>query len=737
MEALLIWDDGMSVGVESLDNDHKQLIKILSQLMSAKNENSEWHIVEGIFQKLEHYCLSHFAREEALLAKINYQQLAEHKVSHQRFINKIPQLKKQWYADSSEPEVVKEKIVIFLQQWLLKHILEEDLDYVPAINCFQEFRRYKTRKKAKNPWLRFCSVKLSQHLTLSKRVIITTLLPSIAVFALCFFILKDNYQRYHNITKVVALNSMIEQVNGITHSLQAERGLSSGYTSSNYQNFSQQLSNRQESTDAKIHYFLWLLDQPVNRELKQSLQAYIVKVQSTVDNLARHRMHLDQKLISFDDTYFAYTKLIEQLLSVSDHLVHIEIGPNYINDISAINSILRYKEFMGQIRAMGMKMVESNQQDIYANKEISILIGKQLNTLRIFKNASNETQASLCEMYCDGAAQRQQLEFTYAKVMQHTDKEVRAQRWFKVMSSKIDMINTVVEGLVVEFNDEIYRESQNLKMEGYLIIFFLSLFLLVIIFFALVLNYSIISPVRKLTYALNEMSVGQHNIHFNHRATNDEIGSMQLAYEKLRRKLLQGDIYKATVSQQQEEIQYRKSQQDHFQHLALTDALTGAVNRHYFNEVLEQEIGNVNTHGKPLSIMVLDIDNFKSINDNYGHNVGDEVLIRFYQACDDAVRSSDVVARIGGEEFVIVMPNTELNNAGRFAERLRENIAGLEIFIAEQHISITVSIGVSQWHGDYFTSAESFVDHADKSLYQAKKTGRNKVVVTPVAQESH
>ena len=131
--------------------------------------------------------------------------------------------------------------------------------------------------------------------------------------------------------------------------------------------------------------------------------------------------------------------------------------------------------------------------------------------------------------------------------------------------------------------------------------------------------------------------------------------------------------------------------------------------------------------------MVLDIDNFKSINDNYGHNVGDEVLIRFYQACDDAVRSSDVVARIGGEEFVIVMPNTELNNAGRFAERLRENIAGLEIFIAEQHISITVSIGVSQWHEDYFTSTESFVDHADKSLYQAKKAGRNKVVVAQVA----
>lgn len=727
--AELVWDDGMSVGIDSLDNDHKQLIDALSQLMSAKNDNCAWSIIEPIFQQLEHYCLTHFAREEALLAKINYQQFDAHKKSHQSFIKKIPQLKKQWYEETTEPEVVKEKIILFLQQWLLKHILEEDLDYVPAIHCYQDFKRYKTTKRAKNPWLRFCSVKLSQYLTLSKRVIVTTLLPTLAVFALCFIILKDNYQRYQNINKVVGLNSVIEQVNGITHSLQAERGLSTGYASSNFQNFSEELSLRRERTDTKINYFLWLLEQPQNIELKASLNEYIGNVKNTVENLARQRMHLDQKLISFDDTYYAYTKLIAQLLSIADGLVHIEIGQSYVNDISAINAVLHYKELMGQIRAIGMKLTESNKRSIYANRDISVLIGKQLSTLGAFQSTANKTQAKLCGEYCDGPLQRQQLELAYLKVTQHTDKVVRAQRWFKVMSDKVDIINIVVEGLVIEFNDQIYKESQKLQTEGYLIIFFLSLFLIIIVFFALVLNYSIISPVRKLTYALNEMSAGQHNIHFNHIANKDEIGSMQLAYEKLRRRLLQGDIYKATVSQQQEEIQYRKSQQDHFQHLALTDALTGAVNRHHFNDVLEREIDNVNLQGRPLSIMVLDIDHFKRINDSYGHGVGDEVLIRFYQTCAEAVRSTDVVARIGGEEFVIVMPNTTLKNAQVFAERLRKNIAELEIIIAEQQISITVSIGVSQWQSEYFTSAESFVNHADKSLYQAKKTGRNKVVV--------
>ncbi|PKH86733.1 bacteriohemerythrin [Colwellia sp. Bg11-28] len=727
--AELVWDEGMSVGIDSLDNDHKKLIAILAQLMSAKNEKLGQDDIDVIFERLEGYCLSHFAREEALLAKIDYKQLEAHKLSHQAFIKKIPQLKEQWFAKVTESEAVKDKIILFLQQWLIKHILEEDLDYVPAIHCFQEFSRYEKDKKAKHPWLRFFSMKLSHCLILSHRVLITTLLPVAAVLLLCFFILKDNYQRYDSISKVLGLNSVIEQVNGISHSLQAERGLSTGYTSSNYRSFAKQLRQRRKSTDAKIQYFLWLLEQSANQEIKVSVSRYMTNFQEIVANLSRHRMHLDQKIVGFEETYHAYTQLIGQLLSVSDHLVHIEIGSSHANDISAINAILRYKEFMGQIRAIGMKMAENHQDNIYGNVEVSLLIGKQLNTLLIFKNAASSAQKSICGHYCDAFALRQHLESSYLETMQFEDKDVRAARWFKVMSAKVDNLNSVVQRLINEFDGQIYIESQKLKKEGYLIILAMLIFLLVAIFFALVLNYSIISPVRKLTYALNDMSEGQNNIHFNHIDSKDEIGSMQLAFEKLRRKLLQGDVYKATVSQQQKEIKYRKSQQDHFQQLALTDALTGAVNRHHFNEVLDQEIANVNNHGSPLSIMLLDIDHFKSVNDRYGHGVGDEVLVMFYQTCVEAVRSSDVVARIGGEEFVIIMPNTQLVNAQKFAERLRQKIAKLELNIANNQISVTVSIGVSQWQSEYFTNAETFVAHADKSLYQAKNSGRNKVVV--------
>jgi len=727
--AELVWDQGMSVGIESLDNDHKKLIAILAQLMSAKNENSRQDNINDLFQQLEFYAQSHFAHEEALLANIGYQQLENHKKSHRCFIEKIPQLKEQWFADVSEPDIVKDQIILFLQQWLIKHILEEDLDYVPAVHCYQEFSRYKNNKKSKNPWLRFCSIKLSHYLTLKHRVFLTTLIPVVATFILCLIILKNNYQHYENINNVLGFNAVIEQVNGISHSLQAERGLSSGYTSSNYKSFVEKLALRRDSTDKKIQYFLWLLEQPTHAGVKKNISEYMLDVKHTVKNLSHHRMQLDQKLVSFEDTYHAYTQLIEQLLSVSDRLAHIGIDSSYGNNISAINAMLRYKEFLGQIRAIGMKMVESNQQSIYENSKVSLLMGQQVNTLRIFANSANINQKNSCGEQCNATRQLRHIELTYLNVIKFPENGVRAEKWFNVMSDKVDSINTVIELLIQAFNDEISAESKQLETEAYLIVFALSLFLFAAIFFALVLNYSIISPVRKLTYALNEMSVGQHNIHFNRIASKDEIGSMQLAYEKLRRKLLQGDIYKATVNQQKKEIKYRKSQQDHFQQLALTDALTGAVNRHHFNEVLDQEISNVDNHGRPLSIMVLDIDHFKDINDNHGHGVGDEVLVLFYQTCVEAVRSSDVVARIGGEEFVIIMPNTTLKNAGKFAERLRAKIAQLEINIGQKKISMTVSIGVTQWKKEYFINAETFVAHADKSLYQAKNGGRNKVVI--------
>lgn len=737
----LVWDDGMSVGIEAIDDDHKQLIAILAKLMSAEEDKLSEQEISDIFFELERYTLTHFAREEALLEKISYKKIVQHKESHQRFIDKIPKLKQKWFDaenhenhenDDISPntcnENSKDDIINFLQQWLVNHILQDDLDYVEAV-CHYEKKHKNTESYTPSfPFLSILSNKLSKHLKLSQRVFITTLLPVVAAFILCLVLLNTNYQRYKNIDLVLGLSSVVEEANAITHSLQLERGLSSGYVSSNFQRFYSELVKRRKVTDEKIASFILLLEHNTKHEIKAYIENYTIDVKQVIKQLSQHRQHVELQSMTVKESNSTYTGLIEVFFSLSEKFTHVEIDVLYINDFYAINALLLFKELTGQMRAIGIDMIENGQENIYSNTDVTLLIGRQINLLMSFNNTSNKKQKKLCAQLCNHEAQQNFLESSYRQALYLYRNTKNDRDWFTTMSQRIDELNYISEQLIADFNKEILEKKNRIEQRYYFILMILFVFFLVALFFALVLNYSIISPVRKLTTALNKMSEGQNDINFHH-ITTDEIGAMKQAYEKLRRKILQGDIYKARVSHQQKEIVYRKSQQDHFQHMALTDALTGAVNRHYFNAALGKEIISVNEHGRPLSIMLLDIDHFKNINDRYGHGVGDEVLIMFYRTCKEAVRNSDIVARIGGEEFVVVMPGTELKDAENFAERLRSNIAKLKIKIDDHDVSLTVSIGVSQWQADKFINAETFVAHADKSLYLAKNSGRNKVVV--------
>jgi diguanylate cyclase (GGDEF)-like protein len=165
-------------------------------------------------------------------------------------------------------------------------------------------------------------------------------------------------------------------------------------------------------------------------------------------------------------------------------------------------------------------------------------------------------------------------------------------------------------------------------------------------------------------------------------------------------------------------------------HLAATDPLTGADNRRRFMERVEAEIGRTKRGGPPFSVLALDLDNFKSINDRFGHQVGDDILKEFVQKCLDSIRPYDGVARVGGEEFMILLPQTSLEGAHVIAERLRTNVANAAFNSGFQRFTVvTVSIGISQSGRDGDT-IEAILHVADQRLYHAKHQGRNRVVTT-------
>ncbi|SFB24672.1 diguanylate cyclase (GGDEF) domain-containing protein [Collimonas sp. OK607] len=162
--------------------------------------------------------------------------------------------------------------------------------------------------------------------------------------------------------------------------------------------------------------------------------------------------------------------------------------------------------------------------------------------------------------------------------------------------------------------------------------------------------------------------------------------------------------------------------------LAATDPLTGADNRRRFTEQVEAEMARIHRGGEPFSVLALDLDNFKAINDRYGHQAGDDILKGFVQRCLDAIRPYDGVARVGGEEFMVLLPRTVLEAARDIAERLRASIASSSFESGRQRqIPVTVSIGVSQFGRDGDT-IDAIVSAADERLYDAKHQGRNRVV---------
>ncbi|WP_241113895.1 GGDEF domain-containing protein [Neobacillus citreus] len=160
--------------------------------------------------------------------------------------------------------------------------------------------------------------------------------------------------------------------------------------------------------------------------------------------------------------------------------------------------------------------------------------------------------------------------------------------------------------------------------------------------------------------------------------------------------------------------------------LIIVDSLTGLYNRRYFDLYMEKTIPFHQRINSPLILIMVDIDHFKKINDNYGHLCGDEALKHISDMIKRNVRTSDAYVRFGGEEFAIMLPNTDLGEGQRFAERLRKAVNQSDFTHYNEHIPISISLGVSLYKGE---NVEGFIEKADKALYKAKENGRNQVVI--------
>jgi diguanylate cyclase (GGDEF)-like protein len=162
--------------------------------------------------------------------------------------------------------------------------------------------------------------------------------------------------------------------------------------------------------------------------------------------------------------------------------------------------------------------------------------------------------------------------------------------------------------------------------------------------------------------------------------------------------------------------------------LIFEDSLTGLANRRYILTQLGSQVSGARRHGRPLSVAIVDIDHFKSVNDRHGHQAGDRVLVAVARALAENLRAEDHLGRLGGEEFLVVLPDTDATAAARVTDKLRCEAALTVVELGAERVGVTVSMGVATWAGE---APEDLLRRADRALYDAKAAGRDRALAAP------
>lgn len=242
------------------------------------------------------------------------------------------------------------------------------------------------------------------------------------------------------------------------------------------------------------------------------------------------------------------------------------------------------------------------------------------------------------------------------------------------------------------------------------------------------ITLAVVKPIDVLSEAARRVAQGNFNPEIAETDTDDEIGLLTGAFSDMMKKLrgYQSEI-EATNRDLQERNAELQAAKETFEQLSITDGLTKLHNHRFFQDHMTREIKRVQRSKEPLSMLLLDIDDFKRLNDRAGHAAGDELLRGIARIMGEIVRESDLLARYGGEEFVVLMPNTDMLGAYQLAEKIRTAIAETSFILDDslRPTRITVSIGVARYEGN----RKTFFQWADRALYRAKARGKNCVVM--------
>ena len=715
------WNEGLSLGVKTLDDDHKNLLNIINKLSLAISNDEAQKFIESIFEELQNYAIGHFRREEELLKECNCDKLAEHIKQHREFTAKIPELKAK-LLHSKDPASAQE-ISVFLIDWLFNHIIEQD---IPAITIFEKCG-ITQEKKENNPILSKLIKKTTDKFSFTRRILLSALIPLMGMLLFGTIILLGNYTKYEDMKKTSAITNIISNIDELVHAIQIERGLSSGYLTSTQDKFKGNLQIQRTVVDMATKEFIKKTETNEIKNIKV-IQPYIQTFNKDILSVIKLRKSIDGKLITQVRTIDRYTEIITNILSITPKVAFLNRDREVSSSIATLASLQHLKEALGQERAYGTMIIE--QKDATQKEYITFmkLIGTQKAFLNTFEQTASGAQKHTNNSIRNSNIAKKVNSYENSIGIRNFD-DLDSEIWFRSMTNFINDLKLFEDELLSDINILISKRIDKTIKHFLLWFIFTTTILAITLFILYTFKKSTKYQIHQLTNAMKDLATGGRSLRLSPIHINrDELAYMYDAYETTRQKLLKGDIYtQLYLSRKELEIQKHQKENIKLEELAFIDPLTGALNRRKFEELSTQELKRSNRYKSNLSFLMLDIDHFKSINDTYGHAIGDEILKHFSSICLDMARSLDIVARIGGEEFIIMLPETTSEGAYIFAERFREKIYSSEVHIEDKTVKYSVSIGVAILNKD--KEVKDILQRADKALYKAKESGRNCTII--------
>lgn len=523
----------------------------------------------------------------------------------------------------------------------------------------------------------------------------------LALFSLLFLMLVILSEYSHVKSSVLDAKKSSDTVEEVSfaskliHSLQKERGLSALYLVEHNKEIYDKLATQRQSTDNQLKKTKNILLFK-NIQNSSSLEKKIEQIRSKIDN----------SVTNWQEVKEFYTLEINKLLTqISLELIDLKYSKEVSYQLYGIVALSKARENLGLLRANISRYYQKEELTRQELLEINHKYNVFIEQLELFKLYIKKTP-------CDNLKIENNKEILNSVQTQilsilkesKDNQEASALIWWKEATSVIDAMKETEDYILNRI--EKYSSDAISVYEKHLLWYVFTAIIALLLIAALTAS-TVVRILKALSVLINSLNKVEETQDFGLRLSSkskDEFGQLSFSINRL--------------------LNYTDQILKEKDKLASIDLLTGIMNRRSFMSIAEREVEQSKRYDKPLSVIFCDIDRFKFINDTYGHDVGDEVLKSFANAARLHIRKGDYIVRWGGEEFIILAPETNESQATELAENLRKVIMKLSFSDIKE---ITCSFGVAQMQEN--ESLESLHRRADKAMYMAKELGRNRVCV--------